>query len=146
MTDLIFVLHLLPFMIFTLSINECSQLYRCYIIWDSRKKVLILPALCILATVGQWDLFHPLLRKWMYWAVLMVLVCLQLYEGTYLIDPRAPFTMLLGTNLLLMFLTGSLNYIGSPLVFALMTWFSRPNMVSRTRNAYYPRPKFWKDI
>jgi hypothetical protein len=29
--------------------------------------------------------------------------------------------MLLGTNLLLMFLTGSLNHIGSPLVFALMT-------------------------
>ncbi|KAJ6528929.1 hypothetical protein B0H19DRAFT_1242950 [Mycena capillaripes] len=51
-TDLLFVLHLLPFMIFTLSINECSQLHRCYIIWDSRKKVLILPALCILATVG----------------------------------------------------------------------------------------------
>lgn len=57
----------------------------------------------------------------MYWAVLMVVVCLQLYEGTYLIDPRAPFIMLLGTNLLLMFLTGSLNHIGSPLVFALMT-------------------------
>jgi hypothetical protein len=54
--------------------------------------------------------------------------------------------MLLGTNLLLMFLTGSLNHIGSPLVFALMTWFSWPNMVSRTRNPHYPRPKFWEDI
>ncbi|KAJ7914548.1 hypothetical protein B0H13DRAFT_433806 [Mycena leptocephala] len=44
-------------------VTDLLYLYRCYIIWDSRKKVLILPALCILTTVGQWDLFHPLLRK-----------------------------------------------------------------------------------
>ncbi|KAF7344946.1 MYND-type domain-containing protein [Mycena venus] len=77
-------------------VTDLLFLYRCYIIWDSRKKVLILPALCILATV-----------------VLLVTVCLQLYEGTYLIDPRAPFIMLLGTNLLLMFLTaGRIWYRG----------------------------------
>ncbi|KAF8200496.1 hypothetical protein K438DRAFT_1965958 [Mycena galopus ATCC 62051] len=77
-------------------VTDLIFLYRCYVIWDSRKKVLILPALCILATV-----------------VLMVVVCLQLYEGTYLIDPRAPFIMLLGTNLLLMFLTaGRIWYRG----------------------------------
>ncbi|KAJ7925062.1 hypothetical protein B0H13DRAFT_1863427 [Mycena leptocephala] len=29
-----------------------EQLYRCYIIWGSKKKVLILPALCSLATVA----------------------------------------------------------------------------------------------
>ncbi|KAJ7659526.1 hypothetical protein B0H17DRAFT_1096056 [Mycena rosella] len=45
-------------------VTDLVFLYRCYIIWDSRKRVLILPALCILATV-----------------VLMVVVCLQLYEA-----------------------------------------------------------------
>ncbi|KAJ7020348.1 hypothetical protein C8F04DRAFT_1144630 [Mycena alexandri] len=92
------VLRLIEIVRVTLNIvvTDLLFLYRCYIIWESRKKVLILPALCILATV-----------------VLLVVVCLQLYEGTYLIDPRAPFIMLLGTNLLLMFLTaGRIWYRG----------------------------------
>ncbi|KAF7326487.1 hypothetical protein MVEN_02612200 [Mycena venus] len=77
-------------------VTDLLFLYRCYIIWGSKRKVLILPALCILATV-----------------VLNVLVCLKNPQGAYLIDTKAPFIMTLGTNLLLMFLTaGRIWYKG----------------------------------
>ncbi|KAF8147550.1 hypothetical protein K438DRAFT_1867560, partial [Mycena galopus ATCC 62051] len=92
------VLQLMDVARSTLSnvVTDLLFLYRCYIIWGSNKKVLILPALCILATV-----------------VLNVVVCLKNSEGGYLIDTRAPFFMTLGTNLLLMCLTaGRIWYKG----------------------------------
>ncbi|KAJ7925050.1 hypothetical protein B0H13DRAFT_2314840 [Mycena leptocephala] len=81
----------------THPINERSQLYRCYIIWGSKKKILILPALCSLATV-----------------VLTVISWLRKPggQGAYLISFGAPFIMTLGTNLLLMLLTGRIWYKG----------------------------------
>jgi hypothetical protein len=65
-----------------------------------------------------------------YLAVLNVVVWLKNPEGAYLIDARAPFIMTLGTNLLLMFLTGSLRTIKFELVLALTYLLSsRSNMV-----------------
>ncbi|KAJ7236805.1 hypothetical protein C8J57DRAFT_1376246 [Mycena rebaudengoi] len=69
-----------------------TSLYRCYIIWGSRKKILIVPALCILATV--------------------VLTVVSWLPKAY-IHPRTSFIMTLGTNFLLMFLTaGRIWYVG----------------------------------
>ncbi|KAJ7668924.1 hypothetical protein B0H17DRAFT_1142304 [Mycena rosella] len=75
--------------------NESFQLYRCYIIWGSNKKVLVLPAICILATV-----------------VLMIVSWLAPLDEAPYIDSRAPFIATLGTNVLLMLLTaGRIWYI-----------------------------------
>jgi len=79
-------------------VTDLLLLYRCYVIWGSRKMVLILPGLCILTTV-----------------VLTVLVWITYpHSSVYLIqDFRAPFFMTLGTNLLLMFLAGGrIWYVG----------------------------------
>ncbi|KAJ7210909.1 hypothetical protein GGX14DRAFT_450438, partial [Mycena pura] len=80
------------------AVTDLLFLYPCYMIWGSKKKVLIVPALCILATV-----------------VLSVVVWLRKPDshGGYLIDTKPPFIMSLGTNLLLMFLTaGRIWYKG----------------------------------
>jgi len=79
-------------------VTDLLFLYRCYIIWGSRKMVLILPGLCILTT-----------------AVLAVLDWItRPHSQVYLIqDVRAPFYMTLATNLLLMFLAGGrIWYVG----------------------------------
>ncbi|KAJ7263726.1 hypothetical protein C8J57DRAFT_1332574 [Mycena rebaudengoi] len=73
-------------------VADLLLLYRCYIIWGSKKKILIVPALCILATV------------------VLTVVC---WLPKAYIHPRTPFIMTLGTNLLLMFLTaGRIWYVG----------------------------------
>ncbi|KAJ7278820.1 hypothetical protein C8J57DRAFT_1304612 [Mycena rebaudengoi] len=73
-------------------VADLLLLYRCYIIWGSKKRIIIVPALCILAS-----------------AVLTVVAWLP---KAY-IDSRTPFIMILGTNLLLMFLTaGRIWYVG----------------------------------
>ncbi|KAJ7282295.1 hypothetical protein C8J57DRAFT_1295082, partial [Mycena rebaudengoi] len=73
------------------AVADLLLLYRCYVIWGS-KKILIVPALCNLATV-----------------VLTVVVWLP---KPY-IHPRTPCVMTLGTNLLLALLTaGRIWYVG----------------------------------
>ncbi|KAJ7100387.1 hypothetical protein C8R44DRAFT_351765 [Mycena epipterygia] len=78
-------------------LTDLLLLYRCYIIWGSKKVVLLLPAACILATV-----------------VLSVLAWITHPDGqVYLVDSRAPFIMTLGTNALLMCLAiGRIWYAG----------------------------------
>ncbi|KAJ7085329.1 hypothetical protein C8R43DRAFT_1051517 [Mycena crocata] len=72
-------------------------LYRCYVIWGSRKRILVVPSVLILATV------------------VVALICGLGYYGLinvdFYIDPRVPFSMG-ATNILLMSLTaGRIWYI-----------------------------------
>ncbi|KAF7367801.1 hypothetical protein MSAN_00844300 [Mycena sanguinolenta] len=75
-------------------INNCATdllfLYRCYIIWGSRWRVITLPALCILVTV-----------------VLGIVVTVSYDSMTqvHYIDRRAPFIMNVVTNAILVCLT-----------------------------------------
>ncbi|KAJ7690817.1 hypothetical protein B0H17DRAFT_1331252 [Mycena rosella] len=79
---------------FTLNnlLTDLLLLYRCYIIWESNKKVILVPAVCILLTV----VFTPLA-----WVT-------HPHSAVTLVDYRAPYIMNLATNLLLMCLTGAL--------------------------------------
>ncbi|KAF8189509.1 hypothetical protein K438DRAFT_947634 [Mycena galopus ATCC 62051] len=77
-------------------VTDLLFLYRCYVIWRSRKAVLIIPAACILATV-----------------VLTILAWIRHGQGYLVEDFRAPYFMSLGTNALLMCLAvGRIWYAG----------------------------------
>ncbi|KAF7364641.1 hypothetical protein MVEN_00333500 [Mycena venus] len=77
-------------------VTDLLFLYRCYIIWGSRKVVLLMPAACILVTI-----------------VLTILSWITRGQVYLVQDPRAPFIMSLGTNVLLMCLAGGrIWYVG----------------------------------
>ncbi|KAJ6529408.1 hypothetical protein DFH09DRAFT_1185069 [Mycena vulgaris] len=80
-------------------LTDSLLLYRCYVIWGSRKRILLVPGILILATM-----------------ILGFISGLGYYRLISLavdIDPRVPFTMATTTNILLMCLTaGRIWYIG----------------------------------
>ncbi|KAJ6529449.1 hypothetical protein DFH09DRAFT_1185129 [Mycena vulgaris] len=80
-------------------VTDSLLLYRCYVIWGSRKRILLVPGILILATM-----------------ILGFISGLGYYRLISLavdIDPRVPFTMATTTNILLMCLTaGRIWYIG----------------------------------
>ncbi|KAJ7263929.1 hypothetical protein C8J57DRAFT_1333180, partial [Mycena rebaudengoi] len=84
---------------FTLNnlLTDLLLLYRCYTIWGSKKKVIIVPAVCILLTV----VFTPLA-----WVT-------HPHTAVTLVDSRAPYIMNLATNLLLVgLIAGRIWHIG----------------------------------
>ncbi|KAJ6530125.1 hypothetical protein B0H19DRAFT_1082534 [Mycena capillaripes] len=68
-----------------------SQLYRCYVIWGSQRKILILPALLIFST--------------------LVVGILGSAPGSSIPDMRIPYSLAAATNLLLTAFTGKSNFL-----------------------------------
>ncbi|KAF7326551.1 hypothetical protein MVEN_02608300 [Mycena venus] len=73
------------------AVADLLFLYRCYIIWGSNKKIVILPAIFILI---------PFV---IYFAIIISILVPEAVQET--VDPRIPFIMMTAGNLLLMSLT-----------------------------------------
>ncbi|KAJ6460454.1 hypothetical protein C8R47DRAFT_1226227 [Mycena vitilis] len=102
-----------------LAVNNLATdllfLYRCYVIWGSRKMILVLPSTLILATVGEPAILILVLRHDPDHPVLGCISGLEYYKlislNTY-IDQRVPFSMGGVTAIVLMILTaGRIWYI-----------------------------------
>lgn len=90
------------------------QLYRCYLIWGSRKRILFVPGILIIATVGELTISFTGV---IYSDVCTVVSCITglgfygLIKLNIYIDPRVPFSMGGATNILLMCLTGTAAHL-----------------------------------
>ncbi|KAJ7272281.1 hypothetical protein C8J57DRAFT_279925 [Mycena rebaudengoi] len=79
-------------------VTDLVFLYRCYVIWGSHRKIIVLPAILILATVAV-----GCISGLGYYGIIKLGVS---------VDPRVPFSMGAATNVLLMCLTaGRIWYI-----------------------------------